>query len=104
MLETAIVGGGLCGIALARSLQQRGGSFALFEARHRLGGRVLSVRSRTGLALDLGPTWFWPDTQPLLTGLIAELGLSDFAQHDDGTVLHLKEADKSPEPISGPPL
>lgn len=79
MLETAIVGGGLCGIALARSLQQRGGSFALFEARHRLGGRVLSARSRTGLALDLGPTWFWPDTQPLLTGLIAELGLSDFA-------------------------
>lgn len=104
MLETAIVGGGLCGIALARSLRQRGGSFALFEARHRLGGRVLSARSRTGLALDLGPTWFWPDTQPLLTGLIAELGLSDFAQHDDGTVLHLKEADKSPEPISGPPL
>ncbi|MGY4303118.1 hypothetical protein ACVIJ6_000361 [Bradyrhizobium sp. USDA 4369] len=104
MLETAIVGGGLCGIALARSLRQRGGSFALFEARHRLGGRVLSARSSTGLALDLGPTWFWPDTQPLLTGLIAELGLSDFAQHDDGTVLHLKEADKSPEQISGPPL
>ncbi|WP_316160412.1 flavin monoamine oxidase family protein [Bradyrhizobium sp. SZCCHNRI20481] len=104
MLETAIVGGGLCGMALARSLQQRGSTFALFEARHRLGGRVLSVRSKAGLALDLGPTWFWPDTQPLLTGLIAELGLSDFAQHDDGTVLHLKEADKSAEQIGGPPV
>ncbi|WP_315721457.1 MULTISPECIES: flavin monoamine oxidase family protein [unclassified Bradyrhizobium] len=104
MLETAIVGGGLCGMALARSLQQRGGSFAVFEARHRLGGRVLSARSRAGLALDLGPTWFWPDTQPLLVGLITELGLSDFAQHDDGTVLHLKEADKPAEQISGPPI
>jgi monoamine oxidase len=104
MLETAIVGGGLCGIALARSLQQRGGTFALFEARHRLGGRVLSAKSKTGLALDLGPTWFWPDTQPLLTGLIAELGLPDFAQHDDGTVLHLKEADKTAEQISGQPI
>ncbi|MGJ4952003.1 flavin monoamine oxidase family protein [Bradyrhizobium sp. HKCCYLS20291] len=104
MLETAIVGGGLCGIALARGLQQRGGTLALFEARHRLGGRVLSARSKTGLALDLGPTWFWPETQPLLTGLIAELGLSHFAQHDDGTVLHLKEADKTAEQIDGPPI
>ena len=104
MLETAIVGGGLCGIALARSLQQRRGTFALFEARHRLGGRVLSTRSKAGLALDLGPTWFWPETQPLLAGLIAELGLSHFAQHDDGTVLHLKDADKSAEQISGPPI
>ncbi|MGJ4891889.1 flavin monoamine oxidase family protein [Bradyrhizobium sp. HKCCYLRH3099] len=104
MLETAIVGGGLCGITLARSLQQRGGTFALFEARHRLGGRIMTAKSRSGLALDLGPTWFWPETQPLLTGLIAELGLTDFAQHDDGTVLHLKEADKAAEPISGPPI
>ncbi|CCD96897.1 putative amine oxidase [Bradyrhizobium sp. ORS 375] len=104
MLETAIVGGGLCGMTLARSLQQSGGTFALFEARHRLGGRVLSARSKAGLALDLGPTWFWPETQPQLTGLIAELGLSHFAQHDDGTVLHLKEADKAAEPISGPPI
>ncbi|GLH81174.1 hypothetical protein SSBR45G_60830 [Bradyrhizobium sp. SSBR45G] len=91
-------------MALARSLQQRGGPTALFEARHRLGGRVLSARSNAGLALDLGPTWFWPETQPLLTGLIAELGLSDFAQHDDGTVLHLNEADKAAEQISGPPI
>ncbi|MGJ4942231.1 flavin monoamine oxidase family protein [Bradyrhizobium sp. HKCCYLS1011] len=104
MLETAIVGGGLCGLALARSLQQRGMTFALFEARHRLGGRILSVTASSGLALDLGPTWFWPDTQPLLTSLITELGLAYFPQHDDGTVLHLTEADKAAEQISGPPI
>lgn len=101
MLETAIVGGGLCGLALARSLQQRGTTFALFEARQRLGGRILTVTGGSGLAMDLGPTWFWPETQPLLTNLIAELALADFAQHDDGTVLHLTEADKTAEQISG---
>ncbi|WP_315765413.1 MULTISPECIES: flavin monoamine oxidase family protein [unclassified Bradyrhizobium] len=104
MLETAIVGGGLCGLALARSLQQRGTTFALFEARHRLGGRILSVAAGSGLALDLGPTWFWPETQPLLTSLIGELGLVHFPQHDDGTVLHLTDADKAAQQISGPPI
>lgn len=104
MLETAIVGGGLCGLALARSLRQRGTTFALFEARHRLGGRILSVTAGSGLALDLGPTWFWPETQPLLTSLIGELDLAHFHQHDDGTVLHLTEADKAAEQIGGQPL
>lgn len=104
MLETAIVGGGLCGLALACSLQQRGRTFSLFEARQRLGGRILTATARSGLALDLGPTWFWPETQPLLTSLIAELGLADFPQHDDGTVLHLTEADKAAAPVSGAPI
>jgi monoamine oxidase len=104
MLETAIVGGGLCGLALARSLQRRGATFELFEARPRLGGRILSVTAASGLAMDLGPTWFWPETQPLLTNLIAELELADFPQHDDGTGLHLTDPDKAAEPISGPPI
>jgi len=104
MLETAIVGGGLCGLTLARTLQRRGAVFALFEARPRFGGRILSVTSGSGLALDLGPTWFWPETQPLLTNLIAELEIADFPQHDDGTVLHLSDPDKAAETVSGPPI
>jgi monoamine oxidase len=98
MLETAIIGGGLSGIALARSLYRQGRSVSLFDARPRLGGRILSVAcAKSGLAIDLGPTWFWPDTQPLVTQLIAELGLKDFPQHDEGAVLHLREPDKKPD-------
>ncbi|QRG07595.1 FAD-dependent oxidoreductase [Xanthobacter dioxanivorans] len=97
MLETAIIGGGLCGLALARHLEKQGRSFTVFEARARLGGRILSaVSATTGGALDLGPTWFWPDTQPLITAFVSDLGLVSFPQHDEGAVLHLTEADKTP--------
>ncbi len=102
MLDTAIVGGGLCGIALARSLFRKGRAVALFEARERLGGRILSIANAGSRGVvDLGPSWFWPDTQPLMTSLIAELGLSSIAQHDDGSSLHLNDADKAPDRIDG---
>lgn len=97
MLDTAIVGGGLCGLALASGLQAQGRTFALFEARPRLGGRVLSIPSeKAGMRVDLGPTWYWPDTQPGMTRLVADLGLVSFAQHDGGTVLRLHDHDKRP--------
>ena len=73
--EIAIVGAGLCGLALARTLHARGQSCLLFEARSRLGGRILGARSAGGMALDLGPTWFWPEFEPHMVGLVAELGL-----------------------------
>ena len=98
MLGTAIIGGGLSGLALARSLQQQGREFALFEARERLGGRILSVPG-DGMALDLGPAWYWPNTQPRMAGLVAELGLAAYAQHDQGTVLNLTDPDKAPQPF-----
>lgn len=96
MLDTVIVGGGLCGLALAKSLHDQGRAFALYEARARLGGRILSLPA-VGMALDLGPTWFWPDTQPRMTRLVAELGLAHFPQHDNGTVLRLTDHDKRPD-------
>lgn len=96
MLDTAIIGGGLSGLALAHHLQQQGKAFTLFEARDRFGGRILSVQS-DGMALDLGPSWYWPDTQPLITRLIAELGIEAYPQHDQGTVLSLTDPEKVPQ-------
>ena len=98
ILDTVIVGGGLCGLALANSLHEQGHSFALYEARTRLGGRILSMASN-GMALDLGPTWFWPDAQPRLHKLLADLGLASFQQHDNGSVLRLVDHDKHPDTL-----
>lgn len=102
MLDTAIVGGGLSGVALARNLVRQGRTVALFEARERLGGRILSVANAGSAGVvDLGPTWLWPDTQPLMKNLIAELGLASIRQNDDGSSLHLNDPDKAPERIDG---
>jgi len=104
MLEVAIVGGGLSGLALADSLHAQGKRFALFEARPRLGGRILTETCAAnglaaGLAVDIGPSWYWPDTQPQMTRLVAELGLAHFAQHDNNMVLRLNEGDQPPEAV-----
>jgi len=97
MLDIAIIGGGISGLALARRLALEGRNFALFEARGQIGGRVRTVTcSKTGAALDLGPTWYCPETQPTITKLIAELGLSHFRQYDKGSLLTLNDSDKRP--------
>lgn len=97
MLDIAIVGGGLCGLSLARRLHGVRHKVALFEARERFGGRIVTVRSpASGLALDLGPSWVWPATQPRLTALGAELGLALFPQHDEGATLVLDDQGKTP--------
>jgi len=98
-IDIAVVGAGLCGLALARSLHARGQRFLLFEARERLGGRTLGEHSASGMALDLGPTWFWPESEPHIAALVAELGLDAFPQHDSGTVLRMRDPNKTAESL-----
>lgn len=98
MLETAIVGGGLCGLAVANTLQDDPRRHVLFEARPRLGGRMLSVPCPTaGMDMDLGPTWFWPDSQPRITRLVDDLGIRRFPQHDTGPVLSMTDPNEQPK-------
>jgi len=95
-VRVAIVGGGLSGLLAAQQLQAKGEhSWALFEARPSLGGRILSAPvdgagSAASEALnrfDLGPTWFWPELQPELDEVVAGLGLARFAQFEAGDTL-----------------
>jgi monoamine oxidase len=100
MLEIAIVGGGVSGLALADALHQAGQSFALYEARDRLGGRVLTkISTLNGGAIDLGPTLFWSETQPYMREMIAKLGLTHFPQHDSGNILQLNDPNQPPESL-----
>jgi len=100
MLDIAIVGGGLCGLALAHSLQARGRDWRLFEARARLGGRTYTAHAADGTPVDMGATWFWPHTQPAITRLVADLGLTAFDQLDDGRVLHLNDPNRPPQTVA----
>jgi monoamine oxidase len=95
-LDVAIVGGGLCGLALATKLQHRGLHWQLFEARQRLGGRVLTDRS-LGVAVDLGATWYWPAGNRSMWRLVNDLGLAVLPQPDDGSLLVLADTSSPPQ-------
>lgn len=101
MLDVAIIGAGLCGLQLATLLQPSGRRCVVFEARMRVGGRILTLADG---AIDLGPTWFWPRNQPRMTQLVAALGLASFAQHDDGRALFLDASADAPRTVAAADL
>ncbi len=95
----AIIGGGLAGTYAAKLLSSAGLDFKLFEARNRLGGRILSVNGNGLISedgFDLGPSWFWPNVQPRLGALVHELGLTSFPQNNDGDVIFERMSRETP--------
>lgn len=85
-----IVGAGVSGLRAASLLHEQGIECIVLEARNRIGGRVLTkgIVDRPELGhFDLGPTWFWPQAEPVIKSLINELNLETFEQHTDGAVL-----------------
>src|ERR1700761_1251661 len=51
--RTAVVGGGIAGLAAARRIRQAGGTPVVFEAEDRVGGRIKTIR-RDGFVYDVG--------------------------------------------------
>lgn len=97
--QVAIIGGGLAGLNAARLLQAAGVSFHLFEARDRLGGRILTVDGAGRPAedgFDLGPSWYWPRMQPAIGDLVADLGLAGFPQAADGDMMFERSLQEGP--------
>ena len=89
MPRIAIVGAGLTGLYTAWRLQERGYEVTIFEARDRIGGRVLTktvTLKDQSYAFDLGPTWYWPETERLMTTLMERLQLPVLVQLTDGLV------------------
>lgn len=84
--DTLIIGGGLSGLYTAYLLHTKGRPFQLLEARPKFGGRIRTVRSQ-GTALELGASWFWPETNPRVARLVEQFGLDSFPQHTAGNVL-----------------
>jgi len=79
-VDFAVVGAGLAGLRTAVALAAAGAAVIVFEARERIGGRVLSAAWPQGqaagppLMLDLGAQWVGPGQTEVLR-LIKQVGL-----------------------------
>lgn len=98
--SVAVIGGGLAGLYTGRLLHAAGIDLQLFEARDRLGGRILTT-DEAGVpaadGFDLGPSWFWPRMQPGMGALVEELGLATFAQNFAGDVIVERMSRETPQ-------
>ncbi|MEL7147378.1 MAG: NAD(P)/FAD-dependent oxidoreductase [Bacteroidota bacterium] len=80
--QVAIIGAGLSGLLLGKRLQEAGISFKIFEARNRLGGRILTLTDAQK-RVEMGATWF--GSQHIhLRALLDELSIESFSQFQDG--------------------
>lgn len=84
--DVIVVGAGLSGLTAASLLTEAGLGVIVLEAAEQIGGRIRSLTEPvTGSHLaDLGPTWVWPEFQPIVTEWLDRLGLETFAQFADG--------------------
>ena len=100
-VDVVIVGGGLGGLYSAYQFKHSGVSSLLLEASERYGGRILSQYYSGGadLAVDLGPTWFWPHQRRMHT-LLEALDISWFAQHVQGEGLYELHQGVTPQRFS----
>jgi len=80
----AIIGGGLAGLHAAYHLQQAGVYATVYEARGRLGGRILSRRNKVGAGLvtDLGGEFINTEHADMLA-LAQAFGLRLFNRRED---------------------
>ncbi|WP_158748294.1 protoporphyrinogen oxidase [Acidobacterium sp. S8] len=72
-MKVAVIGGGIAGVSAAYELARAGVDFTLYEASHRLGGIIETVR-RDGFVIECGPD-SWVTEKPWARELAVELGL-----------------------------
>lgn len=85
MVDVCIVGAGLSGIAAAHKLISHGKSVAVFDARTRVGGRLLTAEQGGG---DLGGAWIWPRSEYIMQKFVSEVAkVETVPMHVEGETL-----------------
>lgn len=89
--DVIIIGAGLSGLQAALDIQQAGLKYLVLEARDRVGGKTLSLRSTTSgrpvVKSELGAAWINDTNQSQMWKLAQEFGLVTYAQNTVGDVV-----------------
>lgn len=82
--KIAIIGGGIAGLNAAYQLKKAGLTASVYEARQRLGGRILSVTGAIGEGLTIDPGGHFLNTDHAdMLKLVNEFGLKLFNRTED---------------------
>jgi monoamine oxidase len=84
--EVIVIGAGLSGLTAASILTESGVSVTVVEADDQVGGRIRSLLDPVTAEhlADLGPTWVWPEYQPVVADWLQRLDLETCDQFDAG--------------------
>lgn len=84
-VDVVIVGAGLSGLQAALDIQKAGLSFAILEARDRVGGKTLARPLASGKGVvDIGAAWLNDKTQPRIYELAMKYGFETVVQRTEG--------------------
>lgn len=82
--DILIIGAGVTGLAAAYNLRHTDLDMTILEARDRIGGRTLSIRTKDGAGpFDLGAAWIWSHHLHVRR-LAEELGINLFLEFESG--------------------
>jgi monoamine oxidase len=82
--DVIVIGAGFAGLTAARTLNDRGVSVTVVEARDRVGGRVLVQPIGGGEVVDVGGQWTGPG-QDRIRALGEEMGVASFPTYGAGS-------------------
>ncbi|EXJ72099.1 uncharacterized protein A1O5_04603 [Cladophialophora psammophila CBS 110553] len=86
--DVVIVGAGLSGLQAALTVHHERLSYLVLEARDRVGGKTLTLRSSEGVVKsDLGAAWINDSNQSRMWELAKDLGLHTYVQNTQGDVV-----------------
>ncbi len=87
--DVVVIGAGVSGLTAALLLSEAGLKVTVLEAATLPGGRIRSLKNQktNEYIADLGPTWVWPEYQPIVARWLARLGLKTFAQYETGSAV-----------------
>lgn len=86
-MKIVIIGAGLSGLTAAYELVKRGLNYTILEGRNRPGGRIHTIKTKSGYQLELGAAWFAKKHKNLFN-MIEELGIAYEPQYQGSKILY----------------